>query len=84
MDRLQFDLHGAWRISAANENGELCSSYPHELLIPSCISDKILEKAAQFRSYRRVPAVVWRYVFPRKDFLSDVNELLLFNFISFC
>lgn len=61
MDRLQFDITGAWRISKANENGELCSSYPKELLIPSCIADTILKKGAQFRSYGRVPAVVWRH-----------------------
>ncbi|KAJ1524366.1 hypothetical protein ONE63_010867 [Megalurothrips usitatus] len=61
VERLQFDLCGAWRISKANENGELCSSYPRELLVPSCIKDEELKTGARFRSYGRVPAVVWRH-----------------------
>ncbi|KAE8744447.1 hypothetical protein FOCC_FOCC008922 [Frankliniella occidentalis] len=61
VERLQFDLRGSWRISKANENGELCSSYPREILVPSCIADEKLKKGAGFRSYGRVPAVVWRH-----------------------
>ncbi|EEB20241.1 conserved hypothetical protein [Pediculus humanus corporis] len=61
VDRLKFDVNGAWRISQANSEYKLCSSYPRQLLVPACITDSTLEQAAQFRSARRVPAVVWRH-----------------------
>ncbi|XP_069700991.1 phosphatidylinositol-3,5-bisphosphate 3-phosphatase MTMR3 isoform X2 [Periplaneta americana] len=61
VERLKFDVHGAWRISQANSDYRLCSSYPRLLLVPACISDETLESAARFRSARRVPAVVWRH-----------------------
>ncbi|CAK9815996.1 Myotubularin-related protein 4 [Anthophora plagiata] len=32
------------------------------LHVPACISDNILENVAKFRSFRRIPAVVWRHV----------------------
>lgn len=63
VERLGFDLHGAWRISLANVNYRLCGSYPPLLLIPACITDNTLEIVARFRSSRRVPVVVWRYFF---------------------
>lgn len=58
--RLRFDLQGAWRVSMANQDFKLCPTYPQELLLPACISDSTLEKVGQFRSARRIPAVVWR------------------------
>lgn len=58
--RLRFDLQGAWRVSMANQDHKLSPSYPQELILPACISDSVLEKVAQFRSARRIPAVVWR------------------------
>uniref|UniRef100_A0A6M2DVL6 phosphatidylinositol-3,5-bisphosphate 3-phosphatase n=1 Tax=Xenopsylla cheopis TaxID=163159 RepID=A0A6M2DVL6_XENCH len=61
VDRLQFDLRGAWRISKANSDHLLCHSYPRQLLVPACISDDTLETVAKFRSSRRIPAVVWRH-----------------------
>lgn len=60
ISRLRFDLQGAWRICTANKESRLCPTYPDELLIPACISDSNLEKVAQFRSAKRIPAVVWR------------------------
>ncbi|RXG58288.1 Myotubularin-related protein 4 [Armadillidium vulgare] len=59
--RLGFDIVGAWRISLANDNYQLCPSYPRRIIVPSSISDKILEEVARFRSSRRIPAVVWRH-----------------------
>eukprot|EP00096_Caligus_rogercresseyi_P004038 TRINITY_DN1816_c0_g1_i1.p1 TRINITY_DN1816_c0_g1~~TRINITY_DN1816_c0_g1_i1.p1 ORF type:complete len:765 (-),score=237.99 TRINITY_DN1816_c0_g1_i1:758-3052(-) len=59
--RLKFDLQGAWRISSANKDYKLCATYPEELLIPSCISDAMLEKIAQFRSAQRITAILWRH-----------------------
>ncbi|XP_055633203.1 uncharacterized protein LOC129773587 isoform X9 [Toxorhynchites rutilus septentrionalis] len=61
VQRLQFDLRGAWRISTANSDFQLCNSYPKLLLVPACISDDTLENVAGFRSSRRIPAVVWRH-----------------------
>ena len=58
--RLRFDLQGAWRVSMANQEHKLCPTYPSEILVPASISDSVLEKVAQFRSARRIPAIVWR------------------------
>jgi len=60
LTRLRFDLQSAWRVSKANQDHKLCPTYPQDILIPSNISDSALEKVAQFRSARRIPAVVWR------------------------
>ncbi|XP_064099234.1 myotubularin-related protein 4-like isoform X3 [Macrobrachium nipponense] len=59
--RLGFDLGGAWRISMANTDYQLCSTYPRKLVVPASINDNILESVARFRSARRIPAVVWRH-----------------------
>lgn len=60
--RLRFDLHGAWRVSAANLAYQLCPSYPRQLLVPACITDDVLDTVSRFRSSKRIPAVVWRHV----------------------
>jgi len=62
IERLGFDLRGPWRVSRLNFEYSLSPSYPRLLLLPSCINDEALEAVARFRSARRVPAVVWRYV----------------------
>lgn len=61
VERLQFDIKGSWRISHANEDFRLCSSYPQKILVPCCISDEALHIVANFRGSRRLPAVVWRH-----------------------
>ena len=43
----------------ANQEHKLCPTYPSEILVPASISDSVLEKVAQFRSARRIPAIVW-------------------------
>jgi len=60
VDRLKFDLNGAWRISHVNSEFKLCPSYPRLFLVPSSISDDVLQNVASFRSSRRIPVVVWR------------------------
>ena len=40
---------------------KLSPSYPTHLLVPTSISDDMLEAVAAFRSARRLPAVVWRH-----------------------
>ncbi|GAB0094965.1 myotubularin-related protein 3 [Sergentomyia squamirostris] len=61
VDRLQFDLQGAWRISSVNADFKLCPSYPRYFLVPFCISDDTLQSVANFRSSRRIPVAVWRH-----------------------
>ncbi|TMW55493.1 hypothetical protein Poli38472_010375 [Pythium oligandrum] len=55
--------HPRWRICRANENYELCASYPSFLMMPTGLSDKIIRDAASFRSKNRLPALTW--VHPR-------------------
>ncbi|CRK95414.1 CLUMA_CG008691, isoform A [Clunio marinus] len=61
LERLQFDLKGAWRISNINSDFKLCQSYPKMLIVPACISDEMLQNVSSFRSSRRIPAVTWRH-----------------------
>lgn len=61
VDRLTFDLKGAWRISNINQEFKLCQSYPKMILVPACITDETLQNVASFRSSRRIPAVTWRH-----------------------
>ncbi|KAK8404525.1 hypothetical protein O3P69_007639 [Scylla paramamosain] len=59
--RLGFDLGGAWRISMANSEYQLCPTYPKKLVVPASINDNVLDFVARFRAARRIPAVVWRH-----------------------
>lgn len=42
-------------------SSRLCSSYPQKLLVPIWITDKELESVASFRSWKRIPVVVYRW-----------------------
>uniref|UniRef100_A0A8C5ADK9 phosphatidylinositol-3,5-bisphosphate 3-phosphatase n=1 Tax=Gadus morhua TaxID=8049 RepID=A0A8C5ADK9_GADMO len=59
--RMGFDTQNAWRVSDINSNYKLCSSYPQKLLVPVWITDKELESVASFRSWKRIPVVVYRH-----------------------
>uniref|UniRef100_A0AAY4EPB4 phosphatidylinositol-3,5-bisphosphate 3-phosphatase n=1 Tax=Denticeps clupeoides TaxID=299321 RepID=A0AAY4EPB4_9TELE len=59
--RMGYDMQNAWRISDINSNYKLCSSYPQKLLVPVWITDKELESVASFRSWKRIPVVVYRH-----------------------
>ncbi|XP_073807876.1 phosphatidylinositol-3,5-bisphosphate 3-phosphatase MTMR4 isoform X3 [Danio rerio] len=59
--RMGFDMQNAWRVSDINTNYKLCSSYPQKLLVPVWITDKELESVASFRSWKRIPVVVYRH-----------------------
>ncbi|XP_069070705.1 myotubularin-related protein 3 isoform X3 [Pleurodeles waltl] len=61
VERMGFDMNNAWRISNINEKYRLCASYPQELIVPAWITDKELENVASFRSWKRIPAVVYRH-----------------------
>ncbi|OXB76448.1 UNVERIFIED_CONTAM: hypothetical protein H355_014163 [Colinus virginianus] len=59
VERMGFDMNNAWRISNINEKYKLCGSYPQEIIVPAWITDKELESVASFRSWKRIPAVVY-------------------------
>uniref|UniRef100_A0A3B5L929 phosphatidylinositol-3,5-bisphosphate 3-phosphatase n=1 Tax=Xiphophorus couchianus TaxID=32473 RepID=A0A3B5L929_9TELE len=59
--RMGFDTQNVWRVSDINCNYKLCSSYPQKLLVPIWITDKELESVASFRSWKRIPVVVYRH-----------------------
>ncbi|XP_006007536.1 myotubularin-related protein 3 isoform X3 [Latimeria chalumnae] len=61
VERMGFDVHNAWRISLINDKYKLCASYPQELIVPVWITDKELESVSGFRSWKRIPAVVYRH-----------------------
>ncbi|KAM5312480.1 phosphatidylinositol-3,5-bisphosphate 3-phosphatase MTMR3 isoform 1-T3 [Glossophaga mutica] len=61
VERMGFDMINAWRISNINEKYKLCGSYPQELIVPAWITDKELESVASFRSWKRIPVVIYRH-----------------------
>lgn len=38
----------------------LCASYPEQIIVPAAVSDQELENVAAFRSWKRIPVVVYR------------------------
>ncbi|RNA15125.1 Myotubularin-related [Brachionus plicatilis] len=48
-----------WRMSNANQNFELCETYPRKLCVPSFVTDEELRLVAQFRSKNRLPVLSW-------------------------
>ena len=52
---------GPWRLSLANHNYALCSTYPAKLLVPSCATDEILFESSKFRTKGRIPVCCWRH-----------------------
>jgi hypothetical protein len=48
-----------WRVSLANQEYKLCSSYPSLLIVPQDISDDELFMVASFRSGQRLPTLCW-------------------------
>nr|XP_055024686.1 myotubularin-related protein 3 isoform X2 [Misgurnus anguillicaudatus] len=61
VERMGFDTQNAWRISEINNKYKLCSSYPQLLLVPAWITDSELDNVAAFRSWKRIPSVVYRH-----------------------
>ncbi|XP_066508495.1 myotubularin-related protein 3 isoform X2 [Hoplias malabaricus] len=61
VQRMGFNTLSAWRISDINNNYRLCVTYPEQLLVPSWVTDSELENVASFRSWKRIPAVVYRH-----------------------
>lgn len=49
----------SWRLSRANENYQLCDTYPSILAVPAAADDSLLEAVASFRSRGRIPVLSW-------------------------
>jgi hypothetical protein len=49
-----------WRISNANDNYKLCSTYPQIISVPAAITDDMLRECADYRTRNRLPVLVWR------------------------
>ena len=64
VERMMFDTSRKkiWRILLANEDYSLCQSYPRHHIVPASITDEQIKSVAGFRSGKRIPSVVWRYV----------------------
>ncbi|XP_055513977.1 myotubularin-related protein 4 isoform X4 [Leucoraja erinacea] len=62
VERMRFDLQNVWRVSEVNCNYKLCASYPQKFLVPVWITDKELESVGTFRSWKRIPVVVYRHL----------------------
>ncbi|KAI5724300.1 hypothetical protein M8J77_000885 [Diaphorina citri] len=61
-ERMKFDEAPVrWRQCSANQNYELCETYPKYVIVPSGIDDGLLKSSADFRSNQRFPVVVWRH-----------------------
>lgn len=56
MNRQQVDWK-LWRVSDANRDYQLCTTYPRYLVVPASISDSVLGHAAKFRSQGRLPVL---------------------------
>ena len=50
-----------WRLSKANSNYQLCSSYPNLLCVPAIISDHEICFASEFRAKERIPVLTYIY-----------------------
>ncbi|XP_042193108.1 myotubularin-related protein 3 isoform X9 [Callorhinchus milii] len=61
VERMCFDVQNAWRITNINDKYKLCASYPQQLIVPAWITDKELESVGSFRSWKRIPTVVFRH-----------------------
>ena len=51
--------NATWRISTANNDYELCSSYPKSLIVPANSDDEALLSDARERSKSRIPVLTW-------------------------
>ncbi|KAF2196364.1 phosphatases II [Delitschia confertaspora ATCC 74209] len=55
------DTEKGWRISEINVDYKYAPTYPSLLVVPSKISDNVLNYAGNYRSRTRIPALVYRH-----------------------
>lgn len=58
---LSGDMNSAWRLSNINEGYRFCPSYPECFIVPTSISESVLQHAGKFRSKQRIPVVVYKH-----------------------
>lgn len=51
--------NGKWRVSRLNEGFREIETYPELVVVPSSISDAVLQDAIGFRSIGRIPVLCW-------------------------
>ncbi|ELU07118.1 hypothetical protein CAPTEDRAFT_168491 [Capitella teleta] len=56
-NRLQKYLSADWRISSLNRTFEVCSGYPHLVIVPKSVDDETIVRAAGFRQNGRFPVL---------------------------
>ena len=49
-----------WRMTDMNRDFKAFPTYPSHLIVPKGMPDEELSQVASFRSFRRIPAIVWR------------------------
>eukprot|EP01103_Thecamoeba_quadrilineata_P016204 TRINITY_DN5351_c0_g1_i1.p1 TRINITY_DN5351_c0_g1~~TRINITY_DN5351_c0_g1_i1.p1 ORF type:complete len:866 (+),score=134.28 TRINITY_DN5351_c0_g1_i1:95-2692(+) len=59
-ERLGLTSNGL-RITEANLEFKLCTTYPRHLSVPATLTDAQLEASARFRSRGRLPVCIWRH-----------------------
>eukprot|EP00474_Spongospora_subterranea_P009059 CRZ09517.1 hypothetical protein [Spongospora subterranea] len=57
--RLGFNSNDKWRLSKANQDFALCSSYPACIAVPKTVPDSLLGDCAHYRSQSRLPVACW-------------------------
>ncbi|GAA47722.1 Myotubularin- protein 9 [Clonorchis sinensis] len=62
-----------WRVSRANENYSICSSYACDTIVPTGITDDLIRESAGFRRGGRFPTLVYYHV-PRHTALLISSE----------
>ncbi|XP_063039597.1 myotubularin-related protein 9 isoform X2 [Engraulis encrasicolus] len=50
-------LQVKWRLSKVNSDYSVCPSYPHSVIVPECVDEQALLKAARFRQGGRFPVL---------------------------
>uniref|UniRef100_UPI00358F28FA myotubularin-related protein 13-like n=1 Tax=Myxine glutinosa TaxID=7769 RepID=UPI00358F28FA len=50
-----------FRISPVNELQAICQTYPHWLLVPSAVTDTVLQRLARCYRQNRLPTISWRH-----------------------
>ncbi|KAF2476976.1 phosphatases II [Lindgomyces ingoldianus] len=55
------DTEKGWRISEINKDYKYSPTYPSLLVVPTKISDNVLNYAGNYRSRARIPALVYRH-----------------------
>jgi Myotubularin-like phosphatase domain len=52
---------GGWRLTSANQDYQVCDTYPRQLVVPSDVEDVDVLRIKDFRSRGRLPVLAWRH-----------------------